>query len=68
VRFIQGERWRCQNRAYGGEIQVVTSSKAEDGINPRCPCGGIMKKPYHKPVLREHEATAALPGLFKDSN
>ena len=46
-----GERWHCINPACG--CKVVVESKGEiAGQNPRCACGGIMKKGYSPPVFR----------------
>ena len=51
MRFLRGERWRCQNHTCTAEIQILVSSAIE-GENPRCSCGGFMKKPYTKPESR----------------
>jgi hypothetical protein len=47
------------NDACGGEIMVLASSELE-GENPRCSCGSVMKKPYHRPTLLTHDDTGAL--------
>ncbi len=44
--------FRCQNRSCGCEVRVIKSA-IEGSSNPRCCCGGEMKKPYTAPVLRE---------------
>lgn len=46
----RGQRYRCQNRKCAAEIEVSKDS-IEGRSNPRCCCGGEMKKPYAKPVL-----------------
>jgi hypothetical protein len=46
-----GERWRCINPACGC-IVLVESNNEIEGENPRCACGGVMKKDYSPPVLR----------------
>ena len=46
-----GERWHCLNPACGCVV-VVESSGQIDGQNPRCSCGGILKKDYSPPVFR----------------
>lgn len=51
------ERWRCQNPFCAGEILVMSSSEVEGGTNPRCSCGGLMKKPYVSPALRPFPAS-----------
>ena len=45
------ERWHCTNPACRCSILVETSGVAE-GKNPRCACGGVMKKQYEPPVFR----------------
>jgi hypothetical protein len=42
------QRYRCQKCA--AEIEI-TKDSMEGRSNPRCCCGGEMKKPYAKPVL-----------------
>jgi hypothetical protein len=46
-----GERWHCMNPACLCAVLVETSGELEGG-NPRCSCGGIMKKEYAPPVFR----------------
>jgi hypothetical protein len=43
--------FRCQNRDCGREISVLQTS-IETQANPRCSCGGEMKKPYVTPACR----------------
>ena len=58
------ERWHCVNLDCGCQIVVEVSGGIE-GQNPRCACGGIMKKKYPSPVftyldfLRADEPSAA---------
>ena len=44
------ERWHCVNLDCGCQIVVEISGEIE-GQNPRCACGGIMKKKYPSPVF-----------------
>ena len=46
-----GERWHCVNPTCGCAV-VVESNSGIEGENPRCACGGIMKKGYSPPALR----------------
>ena len=46
-----GRRYRCQNPDCRCEVVVIEASK-EATLNPRCCCGGEMKKPYTKPTFR----------------
>jgi len=50
--MTENQIFRCQNRSCGCEIRVIKSA-IEGNSNPRCCCGGEMKKPYMAPVLRE---------------
>jgi hypothetical protein len=45
-----GERWHCITPACGCAVFVETNGKIE-GQNPRCACGGIMKRGYSPPVV-----------------
>jgi len=45
-----GERWLCSNRNCGCTI-VVESGSAQDGTNPRCSCGSVMKREFKPPVF-----------------
>jgi hypothetical protein len=45
-----GERWHCINLACRCTI-VVESGTSQEGVNPRCSCGSIMKKDYKPPVF-----------------
>ena len=42
------ERWLCVNPACGCQVIVEISGEIH-GQNPRCACGGIMKKKYAAP-------------------
>ncbi|MCU1240854.1 MAG: hypothetical protein JWO71_1580 [Candidatus Acidoferrum typicum] len=44
------DRWHCTNPVCGCEV-LVQGSGSENGNNPRCSCGGAMKKRYVSPVL-----------------
>jgi hypothetical protein len=46
-----GEIWNCTNPGCQGSVEVRSGTYAE-GSNPRCSCGGLMKKPYSSPVFR----------------
>jgi hypothetical protein len=45
-----GERWLCTNPNCGCSV-VVDRGTAQDGANPRCSCGSILKKEFKPPVL-----------------
>jgi len=59
VRLQKGQRWKCEYRYCGCEIEILASSEVECGINPRCSCGGVMKKIYLTPEVKPGEALAA---------
>jgi hypothetical protein len=44
------DRWHCTNPTCGCEV-LVESSGSEEGKNPLCSCGALMKKRYVSPVL-----------------
>lgn len=46
----RGEHWLCTNPACQCEILVESNGQIE-GSNPRCACGGVMKKKYVPPRL-----------------
>ena len=46
-----GELWHCTNPVCGCTVLVKSNSGVE-GENPRCSCGGLMKKDYSPPVFR----------------
>jgi len=46
-----GQRYRCQNPDCRCEVEVIKAS-TEAVLNPRCCCGGEMKKRYTKPTLK----------------
>ncbi len=60
MRLQKGQRWLCEYRYCGCEIQILASSEVECGINPRCSCGGVMKKIYVTPEAKPCEALAAV--------
>jgi hypothetical protein len=43
------ERWHCANLDCGCQVVVEVGGEIE-GQNPRCACGGLMKKKYNSPV------------------
>ena len=44
------ERWHCTTLDCGCQVVVEISGEIE-GLNPRCACGGIMKKKCNSPVF-----------------
>jgi hypothetical protein len=46
-----GERWHCANATCGCSVLVETTGEIE-GRNPRCACGGVMKKVFSPPAFR----------------
>jgi len=46
-----GERWHCTNASCRCSVLVEITIEIE-GSNPRCTCGGDMKKVYSPPVFR----------------
>ena len=50
MRMKTEDRWHCTNPACGCEVLVETGAVL-NGENPRCCCGGVMKKKYASPVL-----------------
>ena len=46
-----GEHWHCTNPACGCTV-LVEINGAVNGANPRCACGGLMKKDYSPPAFR----------------
>lgn len=63
--MIEGQIYRCQNRACGCEVKVIKVS-ADAARNPRCCCGAEMKKPYSRPVLRELPSSIGVGHLLRD--
>jgi hypothetical protein len=60
MRLLKGQRWTCQYRYCGSEIEVVSASHVDDGMNPRCSCGGMMKKKaYSKPAPKVSDTNGA---------
>ena len=55
-RMKKGQRYRCQNRLCGCEMEVTRASAGEIVQNPKCGCGAEMKRPYVKPQVRERVA------------
>ena len=45
-----GERWHCTNPACRCTV-VIESGTWQEGVNPRCSCGSVMKKDFRPPVL-----------------
>jgi hypothetical protein len=52
----KGQRYRCQNRLCGCEVDVTKASAVGIVQNPQCGCGAEMKRPYVKPRIRERVA------------
>jgi hypothetical protein len=52
MRLQKGQRWECESRYCGCEIQVLVSSQVEEGMNPRCSCGSMMKKVHVAPEAK----------------
>jgi hypothetical protein len=65
VEILKGERWRCQNQTCQAEIQVLSSSGVQDGTNPRCSCGQIMRKPYVRPEISTGPLTREIERRFR---
>ncbi len=51
MKLYKGQTYRCQNPLCRAEIQI-TKDSIEGSSNPRCCCGGEMKKSYVKPIAR----------------
>jgi hypothetical protein len=47
-----GEHWHCTNPACGCTVLVEINGEV-NGANPRCACGGLMKKIRRKQHRRE---------------
>lgn len=45
-----GESWHCTNPGCLCQVHVEVTAKIE-GRNPRCVCGGLLKKAYASPVF-----------------
>lgn len=45
-----GERWHCTNLFCHCSILIETGT-SQEGTNPRCSCGAIMKKEFKSPVF-----------------
>jgi hypothetical protein len=67
------ERWHCVNLACGCQVVVEVSGEIQ-GQNPRCACGGIMRKKYASPAfsylafLRIDEPPAAQAALKEEES
>jgi len=46
-----GEYWHCTNPGCYCRVHVEFSAEIP-GSNPRCVCGGLLKKDYAPPVLK----------------
>lgn len=62
MRLQKGQRWECESRYCGSEIQVVQSSEVEEGMNPRCSCGSMMKRVH---VAPEVKTVAEVPAAYR---
>ena len=47
----EGQVYRCQNPACAAEIKIIKASRGGE-FNFKCCCGGVMKKPYSKPLFK----------------
>lgn len=45
-----GERWHCTNLSCHCTLLVETGT-SQEGENPRCSCGAVMKKEFKSPVF-----------------
>jgi len=61
VRLLKGQRWQCESRYCGCEIEVLASSEVEEGMNPRCSCGTMMKKAYVQLEVKPCDPAVARP-------
>lgn len=46
-----GETWHCTTPGCFCRVRVEATGEIE-GQNPRCACGGLLKKDYHPPVFK----------------
>ena len=65
MRFKEGLAWRCQNDACGAEITVTVTGMLDEGGNPRCCCGSLMKMPYEQPRIRFSEESQEVKKLLQ---
>jgi len=65
MRFKQGQVWRCLNDACGAELTVTATGELDEGGNPRCCCGSLMKMPYGQPKLRLTEDSQEVRRLLQ---
>jgi hypothetical protein len=65
MQLKQGQVWRCINGACGALIQIMEGGGLENGSNPRCACGSIMKMPYVKPHFRRSETPEEVKRLLE---
>jgi hypothetical protein len=68
VSMIQGQVYRCQNRACEAEFVVTRASSLKTNANPTCCCGAKMKKPYSPPVLRTLNSDEGVSCINADQN
>lgn len=45
-----GERWHCSNASCRCTV-LVEAGTPQEGENPRCSCGAVMKKEFKSPVF-----------------
>lgn len=45
-----GERWHCTNPSCRCTV-LVEAGTPQEGENPRCSCGAVMKKEFKSPVF-----------------
>lgn len=65
MRFKEGQVWRCQNDACGAELTITGTGMLEEGGNPRCCCGSILKMPYERPRIRFSEESQEVKKLLR---
>ena len=65
MRFKQGQVWRCLNDACGAQFLVTESGALDEGGNPRCCCGSLMKMPYERPKIRFSEESQEVRKLLQ---
>jgi hypothetical protein len=65
MRLKRGQVWRCLNDACGAQVLVTETGGLEDGGNPRCCCGSMMKMPYEKPKIRDSEESHEVRRLLQ---
>jgi hypothetical protein len=65
MRLKQGQVWRCINEACAAQILVTEAGGLDEGSNPRCCCGSVMKMPYGRPHIRKTDTPNEVSRLMK---